>query len=244
MNFLIIFLVFLLNAGGIGLIYLLVKDKTQMQRIIYIAASFTIMYLISMLVYVLGSIGVPDVNNSYYRTYIVLLIAPINLLATVPLLIKSYKDMKKKEISFNKFSNIVTVSIVVLLVLCVCEVFAIKIFLKNNSSEAKSREVVIYENNNVSMRDLLANDLVNGQSSNTSTNTNANNTSLNSQEANILTNETNSSLNTNVENSESNTLSNSLNLEDSSSSSSISSNNESVVSNIETNPNGIGILVN
>ena len=221
--------------------YLLVKEKTQMQRIIYVAASFTIMYIIGLLVYVIACIGIDDVNNTYYRTNVVLLIAPINLLATVPLLIKSYKDMKNKKISFNKFSNTVTVAIVVLLVLCVCEVFAIKLFLKNNSSDKKTKELVVYENNSVDARELLAN-ITNEQSSNTSSNTT--NSSLNSQGTNSLTNETNNSLNTNVENSESNTLSDSLNSEDSSSSNSSSSNNESVVSNIETNPNGIGILVN
>ena len=97
MSFLIIFLIFLLNAGGIGIVYLLVKEKTQMQRIIYVAASFTIMYIIALIVYVIACIGIDDVNNTYYRTNVVLLIAPINLLATVPLLIKSYKDMKKKK---------------------------------------------------------------------------------------------------------------------------------------------------
>ena len=242
MNFLVIFLIFALNAGGIGLVYLMVKEKTQMQRIVYIAASFTIMYLISLIVYVIAGIGMEDVNKSYYRTNVVLLIAPVNMLATVPLLIKSYKEMKNKKISFNKFSNTVTLSIVVLLVLCVCEVFAIKLFLKNNNSEQKRNEVIIQENR-LNTKDLLTQDIINDIDSSSNSNTNS---SLNNQEANNISNETNSSVNTNVENSENiqnseeNVLSNSLNSENSIS----SSENGSLVSNVEVNSNGIGLVVN
>lgn len=239
MNFLVILLIFILNAGGIGLIYLMVKDKTQMQRIIYIAVSFTIMYLISMLVYVIAAIGIDGVNTTFYRTNTVLIIAPINMLATIPLLISSYKNMKSKKISFNKFSNNVTISIVVLLVLCVCEIFAIKLFLKKNNEEVKRNYVVIEENNSVAGE--LTRDLLNELSENTNSNITSNsvNESLNSQVTNELSNVIDNNLNTEDNNSEENNLSNSLNSENAT-----SSENESRVSNVETNPNGIGILVN
>ena len=238
MNFFVIFLIFILNAGGIGLVYLMVKEKTQMQRIVYVAASFTIMYLISMIVYVIAGIGMENINKSYYRTNMVLLIAPINMLATVPLLIKSYKDMKKKKINFNKFSNTVTVSLVVLLVLCVCEVFAIKLFLKHNNSEAKTNDVIIKENR-FNAGDILTEELINELENSTDINTISNS---NSQEINDLSNETNNidTNDENVESSENNVLSNSLNTEDSI----ISNSENSVVSNVETNSNGIGLVVN
>lgn len=120
MNIFIMLALLLANAIAITLIYQFVKKLPKMNKIIFIAASFAIVYLLVSIMYWISGFGIEKNINEAAKDFIIFAFVPVNVIIFIPFIANKYNKLMLKKIEKEDFiKTIVIVSILALIVLTI-----------------------------------------------------------------------------------------------------------------------------
>ena len=86
------------NAIALFIIYQFVKKMSKMNKIIFIAVSFAINYMLISLVCMLSAWGMEESVIEQSKTYLTYLFVPVNIILGIPFLASSYQKYKDKKL--------------------------------------------------------------------------------------------------------------------------------------------------
>lgn len=182
MLFFIIFVIVVLNALCIFLMYKLLKDIEKKEKFIFIAVGVAIIYGITALVHWIGIQGLDEVyQDGIAKDLVTFLFVPINGLIVLPALASSYNSYKQNKLSASILGKRTMVLLIPLLIVLVLEC----VFIKNiqvatsnlyyDNTTFKYKEYIqdtnmINDTNstNITEENTLSNDLTNEVTNNTS----------------------------------------------------------------------------
>ena len=108
------------NVIAILLVYFsLEKNMNKQKKIITIMASIGSVYIITLVVYLLSSIGVEKTSAAEtVRNAIIMAFVPVNVILFLPFLIRSFKKMQSKIITMDSLNRrVIAVAILAVIVL-------------------------------------------------------------------------------------------------------------------------------
>lgn len=120
MNILIILAIAIANIIAIALIYQFVKKMQVMEKTIFIAVSFAIIYILVSITYGISGIGIDSRINEAAKEFITFIFVPVNVIILVPFIASKYNKLKFGEISKEEFiKRLVVVGIVGIIILTI-----------------------------------------------------------------------------------------------------------------------------
>ena len=123
MNLYLMIAIIIINAIAIGIEYQLIKKLEKKQKLIIIAISVALMYMLVSLIYWISGFGINKEIHEQTKSFIIYLFVPVNMLIFVPYLTIQYKKVRAKEISTEKFSKKIVWVVIVLIIVVVVEYF-------------------------------------------------------------------------------------------------------------------------
>ena len=180
---LILVCIIILNIIALALAYYCLSDLEKKDRIIFIAVCVAVIYMLTSFTYWISTKGVAvKAVSDLGKKLITFLFVPINTIAIVPLLAKSYNKYKTGFLSGDKFRNrCIVLAVFLLIILSIeCVYFknvqntVITLIEKNQQSSSSKEEllnnmientVVNAEKNNIA--NVVSNDSANIISDNT-----------------------------------------------------------------------------
>ncbi|MFR2534273.1 MAG: hypothetical protein ACLS95_03460 [Clostridia bacterium] len=146
MNIFIILAIVIANAIALAFIYQFVKKMPKKDKLIFIAASFAMNYMLILIVYALSGIGMDAAIHSSAETFITYVFVPVNIILFVPFLAHSYMKMKEKRLKPETFIKRTAVLLVVFLVVLVLEFFYFR-NIQNNIGKMNQEQLKQTEQN-------------------------------------------------------------------------------------------------
>ena len=180
---LILVCIIILNIIALALAYYCLSDLEKKDRIIFIAVCVAVIYMLTSFTYCISTKGVAvKAVSDLGKKLITFLFVPINTIAIVPLLAKSYNKYKTGFLAGDKFRNrCIVLAVFLLIILSIeCVYFknvqntVITLIEKNQQSSSSKEEllnnmientVVNAEKNNIA--NVVSNDSANIISDNT-----------------------------------------------------------------------------
>lgn len=120
----IIIVLFILVANIIAVFltyYSYGKNVDKSKRIFYTMISIGVVYIVTLIVYLLSSIGIAREVSNNAKNMLIFSFVPVNTIIMLPILIKSFYKKRDKKISLDKLSKTVTIMAVIALALCIGE---------------------------------------------------------------------------------------------------------------------------
>lgn len=196
MNIFIMLALLLANAIAIILIYQFVKKLPKMNKIIFIAASFAIVYLLVSIIYWISGFGIEKNINEAAKDFIIFAFVPVNVIIFIPFIASKYNKLMLKKIQKEDLiKTVVIVSILAFIVLTI-EGFYFKGMKKNikqvNETLTKQTQKEEKEKSDLSTNETITNNVTSNEiRANVIINT-TNDSIVNNQTSNnFLTNEQN-----------------------------------------------------
>ena len=165
MNIFIMIAIIITNAIAVALIYQFVKRMQKMDKIIFIAASFAINYILVSIVYWLSGLGMDSTITEQSKNYITYLFVPVNVILFVPILAILYNKYKENKIKKNQLQQrYIWIGIIILMIL-VGEYFYFKSVIHNikEISETQAEQ-------NAMLNETIQNTILNEVTQNTQEN--------------------------------------------------------------------------
>lgn len=106
MSIYIVLSIIAVNIIALAVVYQFVKRLPQKERLVFIAVSIAIHYMLVSLVYWIASWGLGYEVSS---DYIILVFVPINTLLTIPIFANAYHKVKEKKMKKNTFRNTIII---------------------------------------------------------------------------------------------------------------------------------------
>ena len=128
MIFFIMFIVVVLNALCIYLMYRFLKDVDKKEKFIFIAVGVAVMYGITAFVHWISIQGLDEMyKDGVAKDIVTFLFVPINGLIILPALASSYNSYKQNKLSLNMLGKRMSVLLIPFAIVLVLE----RIFIKN-----------------------------------------------------------------------------------------------------------------
>ncbi len=186
MLFILLF-IFILNVVAIVLTYKFLPDMEKRDRIIFVGVGIAIIYMLTSLVYWISTknVKIEEVSNMG-KNIITFMFVPINSIAVLPIIAKSYNKYKIGRLAIDKLRNRVIAISIPLIIILIIEC----IYFKNIQDSV----VKLIEQNAASNVDkqIIVN-MLNEQATNEATNETENKQESQANEiANTATEQTNS----------------------------------------------------
>jgi len=164
MNIYLIIATLLANIIGIGIVYQFIKKLDKKQKLIFIASSIALMYILISIVYWFSGFGIDEKIHEMSKSFVTYLFVPVNLILIVPYFTSQYMKLITKEINIEKFSSKVSVLIILLILILVVEYF----YFKNIQQNIKlindtQNEIVVneIENDVIIENEIISNEIEN-----------------------------------------------------------------------------------
>lgn len=123
MNILILGAIFLINAIAIIVVYQFIKKLQSKEKLIFIAVSLAIHYMLITVVYWLSSLGKDQAIVDVASQFITYMFVPVNAILTIPFVAKAYYKFKKEKLPKKKFINRCILMIVFTIIILIVEYF-------------------------------------------------------------------------------------------------------------------------
>lgn len=150
MLFILLF-IFILNVVAIVLTYKFLPDMEKRDRIIFVGVGIAIIYMLTSLVYWISTknVKIEEVSNMG-KNIITFMFVPINSIAVLPIIAKSYNKYKIGRLAADKLRNrVIAISIPLIIILIVeCVYFkniqdsVVKLIEQNAASNADKQIIV------------------------------------------------------------------------------------------------------
>jgi len=123
MNILILGAIVLINAFAIILVYQFVKRLPSKEKLIFIAVTTAIHYMLISIVYWLSSTGVDQTLADLTGQFIIYMFVPVNVILTIPFVANAYYKMRKEKLPKQKFINRCILMVVLTVIILIIEYF-------------------------------------------------------------------------------------------------------------------------
>lgn len=155
MNIFLMLTILVINLIAITIIYQFIKKQQKMDKIIFIAISFAIIYILVSITYWISGIGMDAKVNTAAKDFITYIFVPINVILFIPFVANKYNKLKMKKIAKEEFiKTIIKVSIAILIAL-VIECF----YFKNIKQNIKDLTTTI--KNTIEQTNTINNEITN-----------------------------------------------------------------------------------
>lgn len=120
MNIFIMLAIVATNAIAIALIYQFVKRLPKMDKLVFIAGSVAMIYVIVSIVYWISGFGIDQKVHEAAKSFITYTFVPVNVILLVPFVATKYNKLKNNEIGRDDFfKRLAIVGIVAVIILIV-----------------------------------------------------------------------------------------------------------------------------
>ena len=120
MNIFIMLAIVATNAIAIALIYQFVKRLPKMDKLVFIAGSVAMIYVIVSIVYWISGFGIDQKVHETAKSFITYTFVPVNVILLVPFVATKYNKLKNNEIGRDDFfKRLAIVGIVAVIILIV-----------------------------------------------------------------------------------------------------------------------------
>lgn len=129
-----VILLFILIANIVAILltyYSFDRNIDKSKRIFYTMIGMGVVYIITLVVYLLSSIGIAKEVSKNAKDMIIFSFVPVNTIIILPILIRSFYKKSNKKISMDKLNKIVTVMAIIALALVIGEFCYFKSFQKD-----------------------------------------------------------------------------------------------------------------
>lgn len=124
MNIYITLAILFVNAIAITLVYQFIKRLPKMEKIIFIGASFAIMYVLVSISYWISSFGIEETVNEALKSFIIYIFVPVNVIILIPFVARKYYKWRQNEIDKESLiKRVIIVSIVGVIILAVQTIY-------------------------------------------------------------------------------------------------------------------------
>ncbi len=128
------------NAIALFIIYQFVKKMSKMNKIIFIAISFAVNYILISFVCLLSAWGMEENVIQQSKTYLTYIFVPVNIILSVPFLAASYQKYKDKKLKPDIFvKRAITVGIIMIIVM-IAEYFYFQSVFQNIKDIAENTQ--------------------------------------------------------------------------------------------------------
>lgn len=160
MNIFIMLAILFVNAIAITLVYQFIKRLPKMEKIIFIGASFAIMYVLVSISYWISSFGIEETVNEALKSFIIYIFVPVNVIILIPFVARKYYKWRQNETDKESLiKRVIIVSIIGVIILAVQTIYFKQI--KKNIEAMKPT---------ISLEDELQNEIPSKSMENTLTN--------------------------------------------------------------------------
>lgn len=135
------------NIIAIAITYQIIKKMPKRNKIIFLAISVAIMYILVSIVYWISGFGIDAKIHSALKNFVTYLFVPINVVLFVPYFALQYKKFIHKQLKVEQFSKKLSILVTILIVVLVVEYFYFVNIQKNvkniqeNAQQTQSNEI-------------------------------------------------------------------------------------------------------
>lgn len=135
------------NIIAIAITYQIIKKMPKRNKIIFLAISVAIMYILVSIVYWISGFGIEAKIHSALKNFVTYLFVPINVVLFVPYFALQYKKFIHKQLKVEQFSKKLSILVTILIVVLVVEYFYFVNIQKNvkniqeNAQQTQSNEM-------------------------------------------------------------------------------------------------------
>lgn len=159
MNIFIMLAIVATNAIAIALIYQFVKRLPKMDKLVFIAGSVAMIYVIVSIVYWISGFGIDQKVHETAKSFITYTFVPVNVILLVPFVATKYNKLKNNEIGRDDFFKRLAIVGIVAVIILIVEYNYFKGMQLNMIQTIESRNNVNSTNEIVNKQD--ANSIVN-----------------------------------------------------------------------------------
>ena len=123
MNIYFMIAIAIANILAITIVYQFIKKLENKEKVIFIAISIAIMYILVSIIYWISGFGINKTIHEQARDFITYLFVPVNVILFIPYIAYQYVDLKEKHIKQAKFLKKVTKTSVLLIIALIVEFF-------------------------------------------------------------------------------------------------------------------------
>lgn len=123
MNIYLMIAILLANIIAIAIVYQFIKKIEKKEKLIFIAISVALMYILISIVYWFSGFGIDEKVHETSKSFVVYLFVPVNVILFIPYFASQYMKLKLKQIKIEKFANKLSTLLVLLIVVLVAEYF-------------------------------------------------------------------------------------------------------------------------
>lgn len=161
MNIYLMIAILLANVIAIAIVYQFIKRLEKKQKLIFIASSVALMYVLISIVYWFSGFGIDENVHEVSKNFVLYLFVPVNVILFIPYLASQYMKLRKRNIKIEKFINRLSALIVLLIVVLVFEYF----YFRNIQENIKNMDDIQNEvtNTEVEIKNEAINEAIESQ---------------------------------------------------------------------------------
>ena len=166
-SFLSIFMMIANVVAGAIVYFSINKNWESKKKIVVLGIVFGGMYVIVSILFALSSIGLHASElPSNAKMMLISAYVPVNIIAFIPFIIRSYNKVTEKELGEKKFENRLKLAGVIFIIVIIMEFFSIRgtvknIFIQYNALVEKEKsEAIQYEEEEMNNRLIKGNRIV------------------------------------------------------------------------------------
>lgn len=164
MNIFIMLAIVVANLIAVLLVYQFIKKLPKTEKIIFIAISFAIIYVLVSIIYWISGFGIDSRINEAAKDFITFTFVPVNVILLVPFVATKYNKLRFKEIGKSEFIKRLIIVGIVGIVILIMECFYFKdmknnIEILNNDVLENNEEEQNTENTNILTNEIYTNEI-------------------------------------------------------------------------------------
>ena len=161
MNTYFMIAILLVNILGVVIVYQFIKKIEKKEKVVFIAISVALMYILISIVYWFSGFGVNKNIHEASKDFVLYMFVPVNVILFIPYFASQYMKLKSGKIKIEKFINKLSTLIVLLIVVLVVEYF----YFRNIQLNIKymQHNTIVNEIENINNNEMIITNEVNNQ---------------------------------------------------------------------------------
>lgn len=169
--------ILLANVIAIAIVYQFIKRLEKKEKLIFIAISVALMYILISIAYWFSGFGIDETVHEASKNFVLYLFVPVNLILFIPYFASQYMKLKTGNLKIEKFINKFSTIVALLIVVLVVEYFYFRNIQENinqmkdvqnitqntqveTQNEITNNEI---ENQNIIGNEIIGNEVVNNE---------------------------------------------------------------------------------
>ena len=126
LNIYLMIAIILTNLIAVGIVYQFIKKIDTKQKLLFIAISVAIMYILISITYWFSGFGIDSKVHEESKNFVIYMFVPINVILFIPYFASQYMKYKEKQIKREKFVGKIRILIPLLIIVLILEFFYFK----------------------------------------------------------------------------------------------------------------------